>query len=130
MKAAAPLYAPDSFDEWAQAQFRADRELAVDVLKLSLESLDNPDERGGAMLAIRSLVEAYGGMAVVAKEAGISRVALYRSLSPKGNPTLKTLLAVLRVLKVRLSIVPLEDIGANGSGVANDGASSVESRVA
>lgn len=122
--------APEGFDEWMQRQFREDRELAVDVLKLSLESLDHPDERGGAMLAIRGLVEAYGGMAVVAREAGISREALYRALSPKGNPTLKTLLAVLRVLRVRLSITPLEDIGSEGSGVANDGASSVESRVA
>src|SRR5688500_11837873 len=80
--------------------------------------------------AKKGLVEAYGGMAMVAREAGVSREALYRSLSPKGNPSLKTLLAVLRVLRVRLSITPPEEIGPEGSGVANDSASSVESRVA
>ena len=119
--------AGDSFDEWAQEQFRADRELAVGLLKLSLESLDKPDERGGAMLAIRSLVEAYGGMSAVAREAGLSREALYRALSPQGNPTLKTLLAVFHVIGVRLTVTPLEEVG---SSVANDGSSSVESRVA
>lgn len=122
--------APESFDEWMQGQLKSDREMAVELLRLSLESLDNPEERAGAMLAIRSLVIAYGGMATVAQEAGISRMALYRSLSPKGNPTLKTLLAVLRVLGVRLSIVQADGSRAEGSSVANDGPSSVESRVA
>jgi probable addiction module antidote protein len=40
----------------------------------------------------------------VASEAGISREALYRALSPKGNPTLKTLLAVLKTVGMRLSV--------------------------
>jgi probable addiction module antidote protein len=40
----------------------------------------------------------------VAAQAGISRESLYRSLSPKGNPTLKTLVAVLKTLGLRLSV--------------------------
>jgi probable addiction module antidote protein len=39
-------------------------------------------------------------------QAGISREAFYRSLSPKGNPTLKTLLAVLKFVGMRLSVEP------------------------
>jgi|GEM_PF-4863377 len=38
-----------------------------------------------------------------AAQADISREVLYRSLSPKGNPTLKTLLAVLKTVGLRLS---------------------------
>jgi DNA-binding phage protein len=38
--------------------------------------------------------------------AGISRESLYRALSPKGNPTLKTLVAVLKTVGMRLSIEP------------------------
>ena len=83
-----------------------------------------------AMLAIRSLVEAYRGIAAVARQAGISREANYRSLWPNDNPILKTLLAVLRVLGVRLRIVAADDGISDGSGVAIDGTSSVESRVA
>jgi hypothetical protein len=39
------------------------------------------------------------------RKAGISRESLYRSLSPKGNPTLKTLVAVLNTMGLRLSVV-------------------------
>ena len=38
------------------------------------------------------------GMSHVAQEAGCAREQLYRSLSKKGNPTLKTLLAILSAL--------------------------------
>ncbi|MDP2368408.1 DNA-binding protein [Rhodoferax sp.] len=52
--------------------------------------------RAAGLLALRDVAEAYGGLGAVAAQAGISREALYRSLSPNGNPTLKTLLAVLK----------------------------------
>ncbi|HET7835491.1 MAG TPA: transcriptional regulator, partial [Variovorax sp.] len=51
-----------------------------------------------------TVVEAYSGLGAVAAEAGISRETLYRTLSPKGNPTLKTLLAVLKTVGMRLSV--------------------------
>jgi probable addiction module antidote protein len=53
-------------------------------------------------------VDTYGGLATVAQEAGVTREALYRALSPSGNPTLKTLLAVLHAVGMRLSVVPAE----------------------
>ena len=58
---------------------QADREFAVGYLKFAMESLDNPEERAGALISLRA----------VATEAGISRESLYRAPSPKGNPTLK-----------------------------------------
>jgi len=78
------------------AELRADRELAVEYLKAAMESLDDPDNRAANLLALRTVAEAYGGLGAVAAEAGISRESLYRTLSAKGNPTLKTLLAVLK----------------------------------
>ena len=42
------------------------------------------------------------GASRVAREAGLSREQLYRSLSEFGNPTLKTMLAVLKALGVDL----------------------------
>lgn len=88
------------------AELRADRELAVEYLKAAMESLDDPDDRAAGLLALRTVAEAYGGLAAVAVEAGISREALYRALSAKGNPTLKTLLAVLKAVGMKLSIEP------------------------
>src|ERR1035437_4097674 len=84
------------------AELRADRELAVEYLKAAMESLDNPNDCAAGLLALRTVAEAYGGLGMVAKEAGISRVSLYRTLSSKGNPTLKTLLAVLKTVGLRL----------------------------
>jgi probable addiction module antidote protein len=71
-----------------------------------MESLDNPDDRAGGLLALRTVAEAYGGLGAVTTEAGISRESLYRALSPKGNPTPKTLLAVLKTVGMRLSVEP------------------------
>ncbi len=69
-----------------------------------MESLNKPEERAGALLSLRAVAEAYGGLAAVAAQAGISRESLYRALSPKGNPTLKTLVAVLKTVGLRLSV--------------------------
>jgi probable addiction module antidote protein len=88
------------------AELRADRELAVEYLKAAMESLDNPDDRAAGLLALRTIAEAYGGLGAVAAEAGISRESLYRTLSAKGNPTLKTLLAVLKAVGMKLSVEP------------------------
>lgn len=85
-------------------ELRADREFAVAYLQVAMESLDNPEERAGGLLALRAVAEAYGGLGAVAASAGISRESLYRALSPKGNPTLKTLVAVLKTVGLRLSI--------------------------
>jgi probable addiction module antidote protein len=94
------------------AELRADRELAVEYLKAAMESLDDPDDRAAGLLALRTVAEAYGGLGVVAGEAGISREALYRALSPKGNPTLRTLLAVLKTVGMRLSVEPEQHVHA------------------
>ena len=97
-----------SHHEAEVAELRADRELATAYLKAAMESLDNPDDRAAGLLALRTVAEAYGGLGVVAAEAGISRETLYRTLSPRGNPTLKTLLAVLKTVGLRLSVAAEE----------------------
>ena len=43
------------------------------------------------------------GMSELSRETGLSREQLYRSFSEKGNPTLKTMLAVMRVLGVNMT---------------------------
>lgn len=93
-------------------ELRADRELAVEYLKAAMESLDDPDNRAAGLLALRTVAEAYGGLGAVATEAGISRESLYRTLSPKGNPTLKTLLAVLKSVGMKLSVESVQRAAA------------------
>jgi len=92
------------YHTWEIEQLRSDRELTVEYLKVALECLEDPEERGGGLLALRAVAEAYGGLGAVAAQAGISRESLYRALSPKGNPTLKTLVAVLKAVGLRLTV--------------------------
>lgn len=46
------------------------------------------------------------GMAEIAQETGLSREQLYRSFSERGNPTLKTTLAVMRALGIEMTAKP------------------------
>src|SRR5271157_2491522 len=93
-----------SYHEWEVKELREDREFAVGYLQAAMEALDNPEERAGGLIMLRAVAEAYGGVGAVAAKAGISRESLYRALSPKGNPTLKTLVAVLKTVGLRLSV--------------------------
>lgn len=101
-----PLKGAVSHHDAELAELRADRELAVEYLKAAMASLDDPDDRAAGLLALRTVAEAYGGLGAVAAQAGISREALYRALSPNGNPTLKTLIAVLKTVGLRLTVEP------------------------
>lgn len=107
-------------------ELREDREFAIEYLKVAMEALDNPEERGGGLLALRAVAEAYGGLGAVAAAAGISRESLYRALSPKGNPTLKTLVAVLKTVGLRLSITEKQPVQ---TAQASSGDSSAAARL-
>jgi len=94
-----------SYHDWEVQQLKKDRELAIECLNLALESLADPEQRGGSLLMLRALAEAYGGLGAIARQAAISRESLYRSLSPKGNPTFKTLTTIVNAMGLRLSVV-------------------------
>jgi len=83
-------------------ELRADPDYAAEYLQAAMEDTGEP---AVMLIALRHVSEAYG-MADVAKAAGIKRESLYRALSPKGNPTLKTLTAVLKAVGLRLAIAP------------------------
>lgn len=53
------------------------------------------------------------GMSEIARKTGLSREQLYRSFSDRGNPTLKTTLAVMRALGADLTARPHAKRGAN-----------------
>ena len=59
------------------------------------------------MRALGDAVLAVKGMSQVAKEAGLSRQALYKGLSENGNPKVSSLFAVLRSVGLEFSVRPL-----------------------
>jgi probable addiction module antidote protein len=86
-------------------ELRTSPRFARAYAKAAVEALNSPRSHPRGLLALRALAEAYGGLGAVAAKAGINRESLYRSLSPKGNPTLKTLVAVVNCMGLRLSVV-------------------------
>ena len=48
------------------------------------------------------------GMTETAAKAGVTREALYKALSTKGDPKLSTLLGVFRALGLRLKLEPID----------------------
>lgn len=55
------------------------------------------------------------GMSEIARESGLSREHLYRSFSENGNPTLKSILAVMGTLGVQLSATAIENSSTPGT---------------
>ena len=87
-------------------ELQSNQRLASAYAKAAVESLNAARTRATGLLAPRSIAEAYGGLGAVAAKAGITRAALRRSLSPKGNPRMKVIEAVLKPMGLSLSVVP------------------------
>ena len=90
-------------DAAAVELLKADPEFANEYLAAALEEADEPGGQAALLAALRHVAEAQG-MAAVAERAGMPRESLYRALSPKGNPTIKTLLAVLGAAGLHLAV--------------------------
>jgi probable addiction module antidote protein len=88
-------------DKATTRELRDDPELAVEYLRAALE---DEDEAIALLIALRRIVDARGGIAKVAKAAGVERESLYRALSPRGNPRLSTLVAVTRAVGLKLTV--------------------------
>jgi probable addiction module antidote protein len=63
-------------------------------------------DRETFLLALRNVAEANGGMKSVAEKAHVNRESLYRSLSRRGNPEIKTLFNLLHGMGLRLAVEP------------------------
>jgi probable addiction module antidote protein len=90
-------------DDTVVELLREDPEFADDYLAESLAAIDEPGGQEAFLQALRHIAEAQG-MAAIAERAGLPRESLYKSLSGRGNPTLKTLLAVLNAAGLRLAV--------------------------
>jgi probable addiction module antidote protein len=59
------------------------------------------------LVALRRMADAYGGVVQVAEAAELNATTLYRTLSERGNPELKSLKAVLKVMGLRIAVQPI-----------------------
>lgn len=84
-----------------------DHDEAVAYLNAAWEESLEGDEESQKLflLALRHVAEAQGGLGRLAKKVHIRREQLYRILSPRGNPGLKIIRALLIALGFNLRFV-------------------------
>ena len=97
-----------SHDDATVASFRDDSEFAAEYLNAVLEDGDQRE----LMLALRRMAKAFGGVSKLAQETELNTTSLYRTLSPRGNPELRSLKALLKAMGMRLAVQPLRARGA------------------
>ncbi|ALC12698.1 MULTISPECIES: addiction module antidote protein [Sphingopyxis] len=69
--------------------------------ELLAEALASGDAK--VVTAALGMIARAKGMSQMARDAGISREAIYRATGPDGNPTLSTLMAIVRSAGLKLS---------------------------
>ncbi len=80
-------------------------------------SLEDEDPRV-FLLALRDVAEAHGGIGALAESSRLNRENLYRTLSASGNPSQKSLAAVLNSLSLRLAVQSITPAGRRKPPVA------------
>lgn len=94
-----------SHDDAMAELFREDPAAAAATLDAILADGD----QGEMLVTLRQMTKAFGGMPAVAGAAELNATQLYRTLSKKGNPQVRSLNAVLRTMGLRLAVQPLEE---------------------
>lgn len=84
-----------------------DSDYAAIYLKTALDEMLVDGETEAFLLALKNVVEARGKVKDVAQDADITRQHLYRLLSGDGNPTLGTIVAVLKAVGLSIDFKPL-----------------------
>ncbi len=83
---------------------RKDPQFATEYLNSVLEDGDQKE----VMLAMRRIAEAFGGVSELAKRTQLHAKTLYRTLSPQGNPELKSLTTMLKAMGMRIAVEPIK----------------------
>ena len=90
-----------SHEEVLAKKLRMRPRFAAEYLRAAMEDTDDPEV---LLIALRHIAEARGGIAKIAKAAGIERESLYRALSAHGNPRLSTLIGVMKAVGLKLTV--------------------------
>ena len=85
---------------WDTAEFLDSEEMISTYLSVVFEDGDAEEIRH----ALNNVARARG-MTELQRKTGLSRSALYKALGEGGNPTLDTLLAILKALGLKISVV-------------------------
>jgi probable addiction module antidote protein len=93
-------------DEATIESFRHDPKFAAAYLNAVLDDGD----RAEVMTALRYLTEAFGGVSAIAEKTHLNTTTLYRTLSAKGNPELKSFMEIMKAIGMRILVEPLRPV--------------------
>jgi probable addiction module antidote protein len=85
--------------KWDPAEFIDTKDDVIAHLEIALEEGDTE-----FLLKTMGHIARSEGMAQIARELGVTREGLYKSLSSSGNPSFETVLKLLDILGFRLRI--------------------------
>ncbi len=88
----------------------ADRGKAISYLDVSLEEYQIDGDTPFFLKGLRNVIEAQGGVGILAKQTQIEAEVLLEVLSSKEAPRLDMLINIITALGGQLSIVPLEAV--------------------
>lgn len=89
-----------SYEDGMAKLYRENPELGLEVLNEAIKSGDQEM----FMVILGHIIRARGSVASLAKEAALNENTLHRTLSERGNPTLKTLLNIFNAMNFELSV--------------------------
>jgi len=87
-------------DDAMVERFKKDPDLAIELLNSILEEGD----QGELMVTLRQMAKASGGINKIAETSHLNSTQLYRTLSERGNPELRSLSAILKAMGLRLAV--------------------------
>ena len=88
-----------TFSDWDPAEVIETKEDVVAFLEVALEKND-PD----FLLRTIGHIARSKGMTQIARELGVTRKGLYKSLAPDGNPSFKTVFKLLNFLGLQMKL--------------------------
>lgn len=98
------------FTSWQNEYYKKRPEEISLLTKEAIETFNNTDMPIEVLLAsLRRIAELYG-LSKLARETKLNRESLYKSLSARGNPTVRTLSKVSAAMGYRLTITPINRI--------------------
>ena len=90
--------------KWDPAEFLTSDEAIAAYLEAAFEDGDPKM----IAVALGDIAKAKG-MSAIAREAGVTREALYKSLSDRGDPKLSTLIGVMKALGLRFTVTKADE---------------------
>lgn len=91
--------------KWDAAEFLTSDEAIAAYLEAAFEDGDPKM----IAVALGDIAKAKG-MSAIAREAGVTREALYKSLSDRGDPKLSTLIGVMKALGLRFTVTKADEV--------------------